>query len=367
MTSPVSSLESTLAHLPHQPGVYLMKGRDGETLYIGKARVLADRVRSYFQKGRDPSPKTRVLTSLIHAIETIVTRSELEALLLESNLVKRHRPRFNVVLRDDKHYPYLRLPVKENFPRLSIVRRVKNDGALYFGPYVPAGALRETLKLIKKVFPLATCTIDIDGTAARACLEFEIKRCMAPCTGHQSQEDYRRIVEQVRCFLEGQDKKLLDGLRRDMDAAAEREEFEEAARLRDRMASLAKTLEKQRVAQIGLVDQDIVGLARMGRAADLQLLFVRGGLLIGRKDFFWSDTKEAADEELIRSAIEQFYNKDTLPPKELLVPEVPVRPGIDSTLAQPEERPPSPHPDPRTGSEAPTASVSRGKCRCGHS
>ncbi len=323
MTSPVSSLESTLAHLPHQPGVYLMKGRDGETLYIGKARVLADRVRSYFQKGRDPSPKTRVLTSLIHAIETIVTRSELEALLLESNLVKRHRPRFNVVLRDDKHYPYLRLPVKENFPRLSIVRRVKNDGALYFGPYVPAGALRETLKLIKKVFPLATCTIDIDGTAARACLEFEIKRCMAPCTGHQSQEDYRRIVEQVRCFLEGQDKKLLDGLRRDMDAAAEREEFEEAARLRDRMASLAKTLEKQRVAQIGLVDQDIVGLARMGRAADLQLLFVRGGLLIGRKDFFWSDTKEAADEELIRSAIEQFYNKDTLPPKELLVPEVP--------------------------------------------
>ena len=315
------ALESTLAHLPNQPGVYLLKGKGGEILYIGKARVLADRVRSYFQKGHDPTPKTRVLTSLVQDIETIVTRSELEALLLESNLVKRHRPRFNVVLRDDKHYPFLRLPVKDNFPRLSIVRRVKNDRALYFGPYVPAGALRETLKIIKKVFPLATCKIDIDGTAERACLEFEIKRCMAPCTGNQSQEDYHRIVEQVRCFLEGRDKELLDGLRKDMEAAADREEFEEAARLRDRMASITKTLEKQRVAQIGPMDQDIIGLARMGPAADLQLLFVRGGLLIGRKDFFWADTKAAADEELIRSAIEQFYNKDTLPPKELLVSE----------------------------------------------
>lgn len=321
MIQPSSQLQSRLEHLPDQPGVYLMKGKGGEILYIGKARVLADRVRSYFQKGSDPTPKTRVLTALVHDIETIITQSELEALLLESNLVKRHRPRFNVVLRDDKHYPYLRLPVRDRFPRLSIVRRVTNDGALYFGPYVPTGALRDTLKVIKKVFPLATCTIDIDGTADRACLEFEIKRCMAPCTGNQSQEDYHRIVNQVRCFLEGRDKELLDGLRKDMEAAADREEFEEAARLRDRMANISKTLEKQRVAQIGPVDQDVIGLARMGPAADLQLLFVRGGLLIARKDFFWADTKEASDEELIRSAIEQFYNKATLPPKELLVPQ----------------------------------------------
>lgn len=332
--SEVEGLASTLAHLPNQPGVYLLKGKSGEILYIGKARVLADRVRSYFQKGHDPTPKTRVLTSLVRDVETIVTRSELEALLLESNLVKRHRPRFNVVLRDDKHYPFLRLPVKDNFPRLSIVRRVKNDGALYFGPYVPAGALRETLKVIKKVFPLATCKIDIDGTAERACLEFEIKRCMAPCTGNQSQEDYHRIVEQVRCFLEGRDKELLDGLRKEMEAAADHEEFEEAARLRDRMASIARTLEKQRVAQIGSMDQDILGLARMGPAADLQLLFVRGGLLIGRKDFFWTDAKEASDEELIRSAIEQFYNKDTLPPKELLVSALSDRELLQRWLSQ---------------------------------
>ena len=313
-------LQQTLTHLPHQPGVYLMKGKKGEILYIGKARVLPDRVRSYFQKGADASPKTHLMVSEIHDIETIVTKSELEALILESNLVKRHRPRFNVVLRDDKHYPYLRLPVKDRFPRLSIVRRVKRDGALYYGPYVPTGALRETLKVIKKVFPLATCKIEIDGTADRACLEFEIKRCMAPCTGNQSQEDYHQIVRQVRWFLEGRDRELLETLRADMATASDHEEFEEAARLRDRIANISKTLETQRVAQIGPIDQDVIGLARMGPAADLQLLFVRGGLLIGRKDFFWRETKEASDEELIRSAIEQFYNKEMRPPKELLVP-----------------------------------------------
>lgn len=321
VTPPTATIESKLAHLPGQPGVYLMKDRNGDILYIGKARVLADRVRSYFQKGRDTSPKTRAMVALVHDIETMIARSELEALLLESNLVKRHRPRFNVVLRDDKHYPYLRLPVKDDFPRLSIVRRVHHDGALYFGPYVPSGALRDTLKVIKKVFPLATCTIDIDGTADRACLEFEIKRCLAPCTGNQSREDYHRIVNQVRCFLEGRDRELLEGLRGDMHAAADREAFEEAARLRDRIASVSRTLEKQRVAQIGPMDQDVLGLARRGQAADVQLLFVRGGLLIGRKDFFWADTQEASDEEVIRSTIEQFYHGDTMPPKELLVPE----------------------------------------------
>ena len=320
MTHLAVDLQTTLEHLPRQAGVYMMKGKKGEILYIGKARVLYDRVRSYFQKRSELSPKTRVLTSFVRDIETMVTQSELEALLLESQLVKRHRPRFNVVLRDDKQYPYLRLPVKDPFPRLSIVRRVHHDGALYFGPYVPAGALRETLKVIKKVFPLATCTINIDGTADRACLEFEIKRCMAPCTGNQSQEDYHRIVNQVRYFLEGRDQELLDGLREEMEAAADREAFEEAARLRDRLVKISQTLEKQRVAQVGPIDQDVMGLSRLGAAADVQLLFVRGGLLIGRKDFYWASAGDATDEELIRSTIEQFYSKEILPPKELLIP-----------------------------------------------
>ena len=313
-------LQSKLAHLPGSPGVYLFRNEQGEIIYIGKAAVLADRVRSYFQKGADHSPKTGLLVSHVSDVETMVTRSELEALILESNLVKRHKPRFNIVLRDDKQYPYVRLPIKDDFPRLSIVRRVQKDGALYYGPYTPANSLRETLKVIKHVFPLATCTIDIDGTADRACIEFEIKRCMAPCTGNQSKEEYHQIVKQVRQFLEGRDRELLDDLRARMEAAAEREAFEEAARLRDRLFKIEQMLEKQRITQTSATDQDVIGLARQGAAVDLQILFVRGGHLIGRKDFFWPQSADASDEELVRSAIEQFYNKDGQPPREILVP-----------------------------------------------
>lgn len=313
-------LQSKLAHLPDKPGVYLFKNDQGTIIYIGKAAVLADRVRSYFQKSADHSPKTTLLVGQVTDMETMVTRSELEALILESNLVKRHKPRFNIVLRDDKQYPYVRLPIKDDFPRLSIVRRVQKDGALYYGPYTPANALRETLKLIKHVFPLATCTIDIDGTADRACLEFEIKRCMAPCTGHQSKEEYHQIVKHVRHFLEGRDRELLDELRAKMERAAEHEEFEEAARLRDRLFKVERMLEKQRITQTSAADQDVIGLARQGAAVDLQILFVRGGLLIGRKDFFWPHSADASDDELVRSAIEQFYNKDGQPPREVLVP-----------------------------------------------
>lgn len=316
----IDVLQSKLAHLPGSPGVYLFKNEQGEIIYIGKAAVLADRVRSYFQKGTDHSLKTSLLVSHVTDLETMVTRSELEALILESNLVKRHKPRFNIVLRDDKQYPYVRLPIKDDFPRLSIVRRVQKDGALYYGPYTPANALRETLKVIKHVFPLATCTIDIDGTADRACIEFEIKRCMAPCTGNQSKEEYHQIVKQVRQFLEGRDHELLDDLRTRMGIAAEREEFEEAARLRDRLFKIQRMLEKQRITQTSATDQDVIGLARQGSAVDLQILFVRGGLLIGRKDFFWPQSADAPDEELVRSAIEQFYNKDGQPPREVLVP-----------------------------------------------
>ncbi len=316
----IDALQSKLAHLPGSPGVYLFKNEQGEIIYIGKAAVLADRVRSYFQKGSDHSLKTSLLVSHITDLETMVTRSELEALILESNLVKRHKPRFNIVLRDDKQYPYVRLPIKDDFPRLSIVRRVQKDGALYYGPYTPANALRETLKVIKHVFPLATCTIDINGTADRACIEFEIKRCMAPCTGHQSREEYHQIVKQVRQFLEGRDHELLDDLRTRMEVAAEREEFEEAARLRDRLFKIQRMLEKQRITQTSATDQDVIGLARQGSAVDLQILFVRGGLLIGRKDFFWPQSADTPDEELVRSAIEQFYNKDGQPPREVLVP-----------------------------------------------
>jgi excinuclease ABC subunit C len=330
-----STLQSQLDHLPSHPGVYLFKDAQGDIIYIGKAAVLADRVRSYFQKGTDHSPKTGLLVSQIADLETMVTRSELEALILESNLVKRHRPRFNVVLRDDKQYPYVRLPIKEDFPRLSIVRRVQKDGALYYGPYTPANALRETLKVIKHVFPLATCSIDITGKADRACIEYEIKRCMAPCTGNQTRDEYHHIVKQVRQFLEGRDRELLDELRVKMEQAAAREEFEEAARLRDRWFKIDRMLEKQRVTQTSATDQDVIGLARQGAAVDLQILFIRGGLLIGRKDFFWAQSADTPDAELVRSAIEQFYNKDGQPPKEVLIPtELEDTPIIEQWLSE---------------------------------
>jgi excinuclease ABC subunit C len=315
-----NELQSKLEHLPASPGVYVLKHAGGEVLYIGKAANLADRVRSYFARSADHTPKTALLVGQVADVETIVTRSELEALILESNLIKRHRPRFNVVLRDDKQYPYLRLPIREAFPRLTIVRRVQKDGAVYYGPYTPAGALRETLKVIRRVFPLATCEIEIDGKAERACIEFEIKRCMAPCIGNQTSAEYHQIVKQLRMFLEGRDTELLDELRAAMHAAAAREDFEEAARLRDRIFKIERTLEKQRITQTAAVDQDVIGLARQGTAVDLQVLFVRGGLLIGRKDFFWPQGADTPDEELVRSAIEQFYNKDVQPPKRILVP-----------------------------------------------
>src|SRR6266571_2974163 len=313
-------VEAKLDRLPDAPGVYLMKGKGGEILYIGKANILADRVRSYFLKGADLTPKTRLLLSLVTDIETLVTRSELEALILENNLIKRHRPRFNVVLRDDKNYPYLRLPIKEAFPRFSIVRKVQHDAALYYGPYVPAGALRETLRAIKKIFPLATCTIEIDGKAERPCIEYEIKRCMAPCVGYQTSQEYHEIVKQARMFLEGRDTELLETYRGQMEAAAEREDFEAAGRIRDRIFKIERALERQRVAQTENVDQDVVGLVREDAAADIQILFVRGGLLVGRKDFHWGQVQDTSDEELVRSVIEQFYSKDVLPPKQVLLP-----------------------------------------------
>jgi excinuclease ABC subunit C len=180
--------------------------------------------------------------------------------------------------------------------------------------------MKQTLKLIRKVFPLATCEIEIDGTAERACIEFEIKRCLAPCIGNQTREEYHEIVRQVRQFLEGRDTELVEALREQMQALADRQAFEDAARVRDRIAGIERTLEKQRIAQTAAVDQDVLGLAWQGTAVDLQMMFVRGGLLIGRKDFFWPDASGTPDEELVRSAIEQFYNKEGLPPRELLVP-----------------------------------------------
>jgi len=307
-------LQQKLDHLPSQPGVYLMKGRGGAILYIGKAKALSDRVRSYFQEGAQLSPRIQHMVSQVRDLECLVTASELEALILENNLIKKHRPRYNVVLRDDKNYPYLRLPLQDDYPRLEIVRRVKPDGALYYGPYVPTHALRDTLRLLRRLFPLPNCNIVIDGTAERACIEFEIKRCLAPCTGHQSREDYREMMGQVRLFLEGKDNELLKMLRGRMEVEAARLNFEEAARLRDQVAHIERTLERQRITTTDFADLDVIATARGGDALDFQVLFIRGGMMVGRKDFFMSGVSDASEEDLYSAFIQQFYDKEGLVP-----------------------------------------------------
>ncbi|HLB02309.1 MAG TPA: excinuclease ABC subunit UvrC [Nitrospiria bacterium] len=314
------TLKNKLEALPHNPGVYLMKGEHEKILYIGKARSLSDRVRSYFHKGATLTPKICSMVDQVQDIEVLVTLTELEALILENNLIKKHRPKYNVLLRDDKNYPFLRLPIKDDYPRLQIVRRVKRDGALYYGPYVPTNALRETLKVLRRVFPLPNCKIKIDGTAERACIEFEIKRCLAPCTGHQSREQYRAMIHQVRMFLEGKDRELIHQLRTQMEAEAQHLNFEEAARLRDTILKVERILEKQRVTTTDLTDQDVISLARQRETVDLQVMFVRGGMLIGRRDFLLEGVADWPEDELYASFIEQFYAKEGIIPPEILLP-----------------------------------------------
>jgi len=313
-------IKKRLEGLPPDPGVYLMKEASGDYIYIGKAKSLSDRVRSYFQEGAGLTPRIRSMIGNVDDIEFIVTGSELEALILENNLIKKHKPRYNVILRDDKNYPFLRLPVKDDFPRLEVVRRVARDSALYFGPYVPANALRETLRVIRRVFPLATCKIKIDGKAPAPCMQFQIKRCMAPCTGNQTKEEYHGIVRQVKMFLEGKDRELINSMKAEMEAASDRLDFEGAERIRDKIFKIEKVLERQRITSTTLEDQDVMAFSRDGEYCDVQVMFIRGGMLIGRKDFFLEGVGDATDQEILYSIFQQLYSNEIIIPGEILIP-----------------------------------------------
>lgn len=299
-----------------------MKNRHGTVIYVGKAIVLAHRVKSYFQKSADVSPKTRSLVEQIASIDTVVTGSELEALLLENNLIKKYRPKYNVILRDDKSYPMLRLPIGEDFPRLEIVRRVRQgDKALYFGPYIPSGGLYEMLRVLRTLFPLPNCNIVIDGKADRPCIEFEIKRCLAPCTGNQSKEAYQEMIQSVILFLEGKDRLLLTQLTEKMNRHAEELHFEEAARIRDQIAKIKRALEHQRIISSQREDQDIVALFRASDdTLSVAVLFVRGGKVLGKKEFFFEAMTDLTDEEVVSHFLSQFYDKDRIIPKRVVLP-----------------------------------------------
>src|SRR5262245_13269688 len=316
-----AKLDDKLARLPDRPGVYLYKDAKAQVIYVGKAASLRSRVRSYFQESRPHDAKTDSLVRHIADLEYIVTDNELEALMLEANLVRKHRPRYNIILRDDKHYPFLKLTTNEEYPRLLVARRVQRDGAQYYGPFYPATAMRDTLRLVRQLFPLRTCAIKIDGRLERPCIQYFIHRCNAPCTGWETREGYARTVREVQEFLEGRDDDLAVRLTRDMEQAAQEEKFERAAVLRDQIQSLNKVRERQKIISTDLVDQDVVGVVRQGADACVELFFVRKGRLVGQEAFFFDRVAGWTDGEVLSAFVRQFYGKNVTPAPEVLLSE----------------------------------------------
>ncbi|HEY2476403.1 MAG TPA: excinuclease ABC subunit UvrC [Candidatus Cybelea sp.] len=303
-------LQETLAQIPDVPGVYLMVGPAEEILYIGKAISLRNRVRSYFQDGAAHQTRIAAMAARVVDVRTIVVTNEVEALILEANLIKRYQPPFNVRLRDDKRYPYLKV-TNESFPRVVFTRMIRNDGARYFGPYTNAHGLRELIDLVRLVFPLRTCREPIDGRRKRPCLQYHIKRCLAPCVGYQSEEEYNRTIDEVVLFLEGKQESLLGRLQHEMSAAAEHLNFEAAARLRDRIVQVRRVTEGQKVVWKSRLDMDLVAIARAQGQACMQVFLVRGGKLIGQEYFILDGVYEQSDEFLTGEFLKQFYTART--------------------------------------------------------
>ena len=301
--------------LPETPGVYLMKDARGKIIYVGKAIVLKNRVRQYFQSSRNQAPKVRAMVSHVADFETIMTANEVESLILEANLIKKHRPRYNIRLKDDKSYPYVKVTVQEEYPRVFITRRVLRDGARYFGPYTNVTALRDSLKLLKRLFPLRTCRTMPD----RPCLEYHIKRCLAPCVGKVGEEDYRAMIRAVLLFLEGRTDDVERELEHRMNLAAEAYHFETAARLRDQLSAVRKAAERQNIVT-GAGDQDALGMARSAAGVCVQIFFIRGGKMIGREHFLLRGSEEESDADILRAFLEQYYNQATFVPREVLLP-----------------------------------------------
>ena len=308
-------------HLPAEPGVYLYKDSQGKIIYIGKARSLRSRVRSYFQESRPLDPKTQRLVAEAADLEYIVTDSEVEALILESTLVKKHQPRYNIHLKDDKSFPYLKLTVNEPYPRIFITRRIRKDGALYFGPFLPASNARRMIKLINKYFRLRACNLEIDGKAARPCLDYQMKRCLGPCVdGLCTKEEYDRAVEDVKLLLSGRTDDLLRRLEARMNEAAEEMRYEAAAMYRDWIAMVHDTSERQKMALEGQDDCDLFGYYQEGAQLAMEVFVMRGGRMVGRREFYWEDLITLDPGEFFSQALNQYYLQDTFTPKEIYIP-----------------------------------------------
>ncbi len=315
-------IREKLKTLPARPGVYIFKGERERVLYVGKAKNLKNRLRSYFQQSARLEPRKAKMIRKVRDFSIMVTENELEALALEANLIKEYRPRYNVILRDDKNYPYLRLTLREEWPRLDVVRRIKRDGSLYFGPYIPAASLWETLAFIRRNFPIRPCRYRLDRPM-RPCIQYQMKKCPAPCAGLVSREEYMRMVKEVELFLKGRKEDLIADLEEKMYRLSEELRYEEAAGVRDRLRALRIAFESQRVISPDLGDLDVIGIYGDGRDSTVQVLFVRNGLLTGGKGFFIRDTGDMPIGELISSVLESFYSGDLIIPREILVQEGP--------------------------------------------
>ncbi|MFN8179379.1 MAG: excinuclease ABC subunit UvrC [bacterium] len=310
--------------LPDAPGTYQFLDASGRPIYVGKASSLRARVRSYFSDADDVTAKTRRMVEHAYDLDFLVTRSEMEALLLEYNLIKEHRPRYNVVYRDDKRYPYLKVTVSDPFPRVVPTRKVEDDGARYFGPYTDVGAMRRTLRILGTMFPLPTCSLKlVPGMHERGCLDWFLSRCVGPCRGDVDPVEYRKIVDEVILFLEGKKTDVVGRVEREMARAAREQRFEDAARLRDRLFSLRATVERQDVTVEGRGDVDVLALARLGRQAVGVLLTVRGGKVLGRDRLEIACTPAEPESGLVRGLLLGFYHGREDLAKEVLVPAAP--------------------------------------------
>jgi excinuclease ABC subunit C len=305
--------------LPARPGVYLFKDADGTIIYVGKAASLKYRVGSYFGAGQKLAPKIRRMVAKIADLEYFVTASEQEALILELNLIKRHHPRYNVRLKDDKTFPYLKIDLAEDWPRVHITRRLEENGGRYFGPFASAKSIRQTLRLLKGIFPFRSCSKPITGSDARPCLEYHIGNCLAPCIGAVSRQEYAEVIRQVVLFLEGKQERVVKKLKTQMERAAEKMDFEKAARLRDQIQAVEQVVEGQRIAARVKGEQDVIAFEGDRDQAYVQVFFIRGGKLIGRESFLLRGTSDEAPGQIMAGFIKQFYaSAPHIPPLLLL-------------------------------------------------
>lgn len=317
------NIDEELKKLPDKPGVYIMKDKYGEIIYVGKAISLRKRVRQYFGSSRNNPPKVNALVSHIYEFEYIIVDNEVEALILESNLIKKHKPKYNILLRDDKQYPYIKVTTNEKYPRVIKTRRILKDGAKYFGPYPSVYAVNDTIDIIRSLYPIRTCNQNIEKNQGRTrpCLNYYIGRCLGPCQGNIDEEKYNEMIDEIIMFLNGKEDKLIEIIGDKMKNASKNLDFENAAKYRDQIKSLNIILEKQKIVTTNLIDQDIIGMARDIDEVCIQVFFVRAGKIIGREHFILSDTFNEDRRIILSSFIKQFYLGTAYVPKEIFIEE----------------------------------------------